>query len=100
MEFSDEEEIFLKSRVHMYVSTVSSTGYPRVTPMRVVNSATALYYVLTGTEKNPQKISNLANSNKVAAIVHEMGRTPKGIHVQGKAIILYLNFKLRSKLCL
>ncbi len=88
VEFSQAEEDFLKSNVLMFVSSVSSAGYPRVIPMRLVNSPTALYFVITDTKKNPHKVANLSNSNKVAAIVHEMGRTPRGIHVQGIAVIL------------
>ncbi|MFQ6010566.1 MAG: pyridoxamine 5'-phosphate oxidase family protein [Nitrososphaerales archaeon] len=88
VELSKAERNFVKSKIHMYVGTISKAGYPRVTPMRVVNSSTALYYVLTDTTTNPQKVANLNNSSKVAAIIHEMGRTPKGIHVQGIATIL------------
>ena len=88
MEFSEAEANFLKSQVLMFVSTISSAGYPRVIPMRLVNSSTALYFVITDTKKNPEKVATLSNSNKVAAIIHEMGRTPRGIHVQGTAAIL------------
>jgi len=88
VEFSEGETNFLKSNVLMFVSSISSAGYPRVIPMRLVDSPTALYFVITNTKKNPHKVANLSNSNKVAAIVHEMGRTPRGIHVQGIAVIL------------